>query len=82
MPSALYRVGTNCFLKTVAASAFAGEVTDVSPVTVRPWESKLGPLFADPLADMEGTERTFAERWAGYDILIVDAGSAGLHSPR
>ncbi|HEX7498876.1 MAG TPA: transposase, partial [Polyangia bacterium] len=70
----LYRVGTNCSLKTAAASAFAGEVIDVSPVAVHLWERKLGPLFADMVADMAGTERTFAaERWAGYDIVIVDA---------
>jgi len=70
----LYRVGTNCSLKTAAASAFAGEVIDVSPVAVHLWERKLGPLFADLVADMAGTERAFAaERWAGYDIVIVDA---------
>ena len=70
----LYRVGTNCSLKTAAASAFAGEVIDVSPVAVHLWERKLGPLFADMVADMAGTERAFAaERWAGYDIVIVDA---------
>jgi hypothetical protein len=59
----LYRVGTNCSLKTAAASAFAGEAIDVSPVAVHLWECKLGPLFADLVADMAGTERTFtAER--------------------
>lgn len=70
----LYRVGTNCSLKTAAASAFAGEMIDVSPVAVHLWERKLGPLFASLVADMADTERTFAaERWAGYDIVIVDA---------
>ena len=70
----LYRVATNCSLKTAAASAFAGEVTDVSPVAVHLWERKLGPLFASLVADMAGTERAFAaERWAGYDIMVVDA---------
>jgi len=70
----LYRVGTNCSLKTAAASAFAGEVTDVSPVAVHLWERKLGPFFASLVADMAGTEREFAAgRWAGYDIVVVDA---------
>ncbi len=70
----LYRVGTNCSLKTAAASAFAGEMIDVSPVAVHLWERKLGPLFASLVADMADTERAFAaERWAGYDIVIVDA---------
>lgn len=70
----LYRVGTNCSLKTAAASAFAGEVIDVSPVAVHLWERKLGPLFASLVADMAGTERAFAAgSWAGYDIVIVDA---------
>ncbi len=70
----LYRVGTNCSLKTAAASAFAGELTDVSPVAVHLWERKLGPLFASLVAEMADTERTFAaERWAGYDMVIVDA---------
>jgi hypothetical protein len=70
----LYRVGTNCSLKTAAASAFAGEMTDVSPVAVHLWERKLGPFFASLVADMACTEREFAAaRWAGYDIVIVDA---------
>ncbi|MGA7742978.1 MAG: transposase [Polyangia bacterium] len=70
----LYRVGTNCSLKTAAASAFAGEVMDVSPVAVHLWERKLGPFFASLVADMAGTERKFAaECWAGYDIVVVDA---------
>lgn len=70
----LYRVGTNSSLKTAAASAFAGEVTDVSPVAVHLWERKMGPFLASLVADMAGTEREFAaERWAGYDIVIVDA---------
>ena len=70
----LYRVGTNCSLKTAAASAFAGEMIDVSPVAVHLWERKLGPLFASLVADMADTERAFAaEHWAGYDIVIVDA---------
>lgn len=74
MRTVLYRVGTNCSLKTAAASAFAGEMIDVSPVAVHLWERKLGPLFASLVADMADTERTFAaERWAGYDIVIVDA---------
>ena len=70
----LYRVGTNCSLKTAAASAFAGEVTDVSPVAVHLWERKLGPFFASLVAEMADTEREFAaKRWAGYDIVVVDA---------
>ena len=38
------------------------------------WERKLGPFFASLVADMAGTEREFAAgRWAGYDIVVVDA---------
>jgi hypothetical protein len=49
-------------------------MTDVSPVAVHLWERKMGPLFASLVADMAGTERAFAaQRWAGYDIVIVDA---------
>ncbi len=74
----LYRVGTSCSLKTAAASAFAGEVIDVSPVAVHLWERKLGPLFASLVADMAGIERAFAAgSWAGYDIVIVDASTVG-----
>jgi hypothetical protein len=70
----LYRVGTNCSLKTAAASAFAGEVIDVSPVAVHLWERKLGPFIASLVAEMTNTEREFAAtRWAGYDIVVVDA---------
>jgi len=70
----LYRVATNCSLKTAAASAYAGEFTDVSPVAVHLWERKMGPLFASLVAELADTEREFAaERWAGYDIVIVDA---------
>lgn len=70
----LYRVGTNCSLKTAAASAFASGMTDVSPVAVHLWERKMGPFFARLVAEMTGSERTFAaERWAGFDIVVVDA---------
>jgi len=70
----LYRVGTNCSLKTAAASAFASEMTDVSPVAVHLWERKMGPFFASLVAEMTGSERAFAaDRWAGFDIVVVDA---------
>jgi hypothetical protein len=70
----LYRVGTNCSLKTAAASAFASGMTDVSPVAVHLWERKMGPFFASLVAEMTGSERAFAaDRWAGFDIVVVDA---------
>lgn len=70
----LYRVATNSSLKTAAAAAFAGEVIDFSPVAAHLWERKLGPFVASLVASMTGTEREFAaERWAGYDIIAVDA---------
>jgi hypothetical protein len=70
----LYRVATNSSLKTAAAAAFAGEVVDISPVAAHLWERKLGPFVASLVASMAGTERHFtAERWAGYDVIAVDA---------
>lgn len=70
----LYRVGTNTSLKVAAATAFAGEVADISHVAFHLWERKMGPFVAGLVASMAGTERAFcAERWAGYDIVITDA---------
>jgi hypothetical protein len=70
----LYRVGTNSSLKVAAAAAFAGEVADISPVAFHLWERKMGPFVADLVASLAETESQFsAERWAGYDIVIVDA---------
>jgi hypothetical protein len=70
----LYRVGTNSSLKVAAAAAFAGEVADISPVAFHLWERKMGPFVADLVASLADTESRFsAERWAGYDMVIVDA---------
>ncbi len=70
----LYRVATNSSLKVAAATAFAGEVADISPVAFHLWERKMGPFVADLVASLAETESQFsAARWAGYDIVIVDA---------
>lgn len=70
----LYRVGTNTSLKVAAAAAFAGEMVDISPVAFHYWERKMGPFVASLAASLANTEREFAaERWAGYDIVVVDA---------
>jgi hypothetical protein len=70
----LYRVATNSSLKVAAATAFAGQVADISSVAFHLWERKMGPFVADMVASLAETESRFAgERWAGYDIVIVDA---------
>lgn len=70
----LYRVGTNSSLKTAAATAFAGEVADISAVAFHLWERKMGPFVASLAASLADTESQFAaERWASYDMVIVDA---------
>jgi hypothetical protein len=72
----LYRVGTNSSLKTAAATLYAGELADVSAVAWHLWERKMGPFVGSLVAQMAATESLFApERWAGYDIVIVDASS-------
>jgi len=70
----LFHVGTNTSLKTTAAIAYAAGVIDISSVALHKWVRKLGPYMASLLAASSKTASTFAaERWAGYDIIIVDA---------
>ena len=73
---ALHHVATNTSLKTTTAMAAASGLIDLSAVALHKWMRKFAPFLAAVLRGLTDVARTFAaERWAGYDILIVDASS-------
>ena len=69
-----YHVATNCSLRTATAMGAAAEIVDISPVALHLWMRKLGPYLAALLELTTDSQQIFApERWAGYDIRVVDA---------
>jgi hypothetical protein len=73
---ALYHVAANTSLKTTAAVGAAAGIIDMSSVALHKWMRRLGPYLSTLVARMTDAEMTFApERWAGYDIVLVDASS-------
>ena len=70
----LFHVGTNTSLKTTTAMAHAAQIVDMSGVALHKWMRKLGPYLGTLLVRKTEVGTTFApERWAGYDIILVDA---------
>jgi len=70
----LYHVGTDTSLATTVAVGKAARIVDISAVALHHWMRKSGPFLYDLLARLVDAEQTFrAERWAGYDIHVVDA---------
>jgi hypothetical protein len=70
----LYHIGTGASLKVTAATAAASKLADVSGVAVHKWMCRSGNYLAALLADMTHAPDLFApDRWAGYDIVVVDA---------
>ena len=54
--------------------AHAAQIVDMSAVALHKWMRKLGPYLAALLVNKTQVRTTFApERWAGYDIIVVDA---------
>jgi hypothetical protein len=72
----LYYVATNTSLATAAAMGAAGGIVDMSSVALHKWMRKIGTYLSTLLALMTEAETTFApEKWAGYDIILVDGSS-------
>jgi hypothetical protein len=72
----LHHVATNTSLKTTTAMAAASDLIDISAVALHKWMCKFGPFLGAMLAKMtEAANHFAAERWAGYDILVVDGSS-------
>jgi hypothetical protein len=72
----LFHVGTNTSLKTTVATAAAAGIVAMSAVALHKWMRKMGAYLASLLVAKTEVHTTFAaERWAGYDIIIVDASS-------
>ena len=70
----LHYVVTNSALKTTVALAAATGLVDMSAVALHKWTRKAGGWIAALVAAMMETTARFApERWAGYDVLAVDA---------
>jgi Transposase DDE domain len=72
----LFHVGTNTSLKTTTAMAAAAGLIDLSAVALHKWMRKMGGFLAALLAVITDAAKSFAaERWAGYESLIIDASS-------
>ena len=70
----LHHVATNTSLKTTAAIAAAAGLIDMSAVALHLWMRRFAPFLTALLAALTDTARDFAAaRWAGYEMLIVDA---------
>jgi hypothetical protein len=78
-PAALLRMilhytCTGSSFKVTAALAAAVLLIDVSAFSLHYWMRRAGPWLAALVAQMLGTREQFAPvRWAGYDVVLVDA---------
>lgn len=69
-----FHVATNSSLRTTTAMAAAAGIVDISAVALHLWMRKLGLYLVELLELMTDAREVFApERWAGYDIRVVDA---------
>jgi hypothetical protein len=69
-----FHVATNSSLRVTTAMAAAAGIVDISPVALHLWMRKLGLYLATLLELTTSTRELFApERWAGYDVRVVDA---------
>jgi len=70
----LHHVATNMSLKTTAAIAAAAGLIDISAVALHLWMRRFGPFLTALLAALTHVARDFtAARWAGYELVVVDA---------
>jgi hypothetical protein len=69
-----FHVGANASLATTTAMAAAANLVTMSHVALHQWMTKLGPYLEALLGAMTDAARQFArEKWAGYQIFLVDA---------
>ena len=69
-----FHVATNSSLRVTTAMGAAAGIVDISPVALHLWMRKLGLYLATLLELTTSTRELFApERWAGYDLRVVDA---------
>jgi len=69
-----YHVATNSSLRTTTAIASAAQIITISAVALHKWMRKIGPYIANLLEIVTSSKEVFApERWAGYEIKLVDA---------
>jgi hypothetical protein len=72
----LYQVATNSSLAVTVAMAAAAGVIKMSAVGLHKRMRTIGPYLARLVTLMTDAEVVFgAERWAGYDVVIVDGSS-------
>jgi len=72
----LYQAATNSSLATTVSMAAAAGIISMSAVALHLRMRSIGPYLAKLLALMTDAETKFsAERWAGYDPVIVDGSS-------
>lgn len=72
----LYQVATGSSLAVAVSAAAAAGIIKLSAVALHKRMRSIGPYLAKLVALMTGSEAKFeAERWAGYDPVIVDGSS-------
>ena len=70
----LHHVATNTSLKTTAAIAAAAGLVDMSAVALHLWMRRFAPFLTALVAALTNVFRDFAAtRWAGYEMVVVDA---------
>lgn len=73
----LHYACTNSALKTTAGTAAATGLVEISAVALHKWMRKSGHWIASMVCAMVATAAKFdAARWAGYDVIAVDATTA------
>ena len=73
----LHYACTNSALKTTAGTAAATGLVEISGVALHKWMRKSGHWIAAMVCAMVATAAKFdAARWAGYDVIAVDATTA------
>ena len=79
----LHHVATNMSLKTTAAIAAAAGLIDISAVALHLWMRRFGPFLTALLAALTHVARDFtAARWAGYELVVVDASTVRARAAR
>ena len=72
----LHHVAAGTSLRVAAAGASAAGIVQLSAVALHKRMRTVGPYLGALLARMTGAAAAFpAERWAGYEIILVDASS-------
>lgn len=75
----LHHATSGASLETTTALAAALDLATISGAALHKWMQKCGPWIAAILAEMVAAASAFSiERWAGYEVVAVDATTAQM----